>query len=285
MKRLSTLWFLSVSMALLALGGCDVPSKGNQQASATVWPMPDKGNLQRTNVYSDTGTPALNNMLWTSQDFEWLFEQPIIDNDKAYFAPYSSYSIRNLQALDLKTGQVAWSVEDIDQVVLLTVADKVIYYSKDNHLRAMNTETQQEKWVKEDWTIEKDVGLVQAPLVSEGTVYFSTDDGGFHAVDAETGQEKWTYRVEIIDHKMPRGYVANEPVLMGDSIIFGTFYDYVYSLNKNTGQLNWRTNIGHFVAGQFAVFDGILYFTSATDVTPPHPTENPWRNTSPYTGV
>ncbi|MGA7732460.1 MAG: PQQ-binding-like beta-propeller repeat protein [Chloroflexia bacterium] len=277
MKQYSRVFFLSISLAVLVLAGCGEPASitDNVQASATVWPMPDRGNLQRTNVYSDTGTPALNSMLWTSQDFEWLFEQPIVDNNKAYYAPFGSFGIHNLQALDLMTGQVAWSVDNIDHAVRLTVADKVIYYSKDNHLRAMNTETQQEKWVIEEWAIGKDVGVVRAPLVSEGTVYFGTDNGGFHAIDAETGQEKWTYTVEIIDHEIPHGFVANEPVLLGDSIIFGTFYEYVYSLNKNTGQLNWRTAIGHLVTSEFAVFDGILYFTSATDVTPPHPTRIP----------
>jgi len=101
------------------------------------------------------------------------------------------------------------------------------------------------------WSFFAD-GPVRLPLAAaDGSVYFSSDDGGLYAVDSKSGALRWRFRGAPLDHlaignrRLISAWPARGgPVIYGDQIYFaasiwpfmGTF---VYALDKNTGEVIW----------------------------------------------
>jgi outer membrane protein assembly factor BamB len=134
--------------------------------------------------------------------------------------------------------------------------------------------------------------ILDAPAVSEGTVYFcSASDGALHALDAGTGRPKWqvasqraavaspvvdgptawfgsndgTFRA--VDTQFGRvlwatdlGQPLNMPAALGDKHALVPAGDTMHALDRQSGQAAWTHRAGLMV-GAPAVRDGRAYFT------------------------
>ena len=75
-----------------------------------------------------------------------------------------------------------------------------------------------------------------APVVSDGLVYFGTDDGNFFALDIVSGKTVWRYKVPFGS----RGkYIFSTPAVYHEIVYFGAYDGNVYALDKRTGQKRW----------------------------------------------
>lgn len=87
------------------------------------------------------------------------------------------------------------------------------------------------------WEFETEWAIRNSPIVSEGTVYFGSEDRHFYAVSAETGELYWKFELgESIEE--------NSAAVSGEKVIVSAPRDQIYALNKDTGDLLWSEGIG-----------------------------------------
>ncbi len=116
-------------------------------------------------------------------------------------------------------------------------------FSKEKGPRALN---------KLIWKYKTEGKIKSTPVVSEGVVYFGSDDNKFYALNTSTGEELWKFE--------SGGPVTASPVVAGDLVIFGSYDHYLYALDRKTGVERWRYYcLGRVVAAPL-VEDGTVYW-------------------------
>lgn len=83
--------------------------------------------------------------------------------------------------------------------------------------------------------------------VSEGTIYFGTDDGYCVCLDVVTGKEIWKYRLSL---SRKGNEIFSSPRVCGDVIVFGSCNGNVYALDKYTGKRLWVYMEGDSIIGE-----------------------------------
>src|SRR5437660_4143926 len=100
------------------------------------------------------------------------------------------------------------------------------------------------------------------PAIVDGVMYVGSPEAKLLALDAKTGATKWEY-----DYSAVTGPVSGElaqlrdgPAVHGDSVYFGDSTGRVFSVNKNSGTLNWATRLSDHpftrITSSPLVFDG-----------------------------
>ncbi|HZD61109.1 MAG TPA: PQQ-binding-like beta-propeller repeat protein, partial [Anaerolineae bacterium] len=79
------------------------------------------------------------------------------------------------------------------------------------------------------WAV-KDLLVCSTPMLSNGRIYFGTQDGKFYALSATDGSVIWSFDA---------GSLPTAPTMLGDYIYFGTFDGRLYALNAGTGEQRW----------------------------------------------
>lgn len=75
-----------------------------------------------------------------------------------------------------------------------------------------------------------------APVVSDGFVYFGTDDGNFFALDVVSGRVGWKYQIPFGSKGK---YIFSTPAIYHDTVFFGAYDGNLYALDKRTGKRKW----------------------------------------------
>ena len=147
------------------------------------------------NVYAvEAASGALK---WKFKTGDVVHASPALAAGTLYIGSWDSY----LYALDAGTGREKWRFktgEDhniYNQVGIQSaavVANGVVYFGcRDSKLYAVDASTGKERWSfsnKGSW-------VIATPILSAGTLYFSTSDSGmFHAVEAATGKPLYSLK-------------------------------------------------------------------------------------------
>jgi outer membrane protein assembly factor BamB len=82
------------------------------------------------------------------------------------------------------------------------------------------------------WKFATGDRVVSSPVLSDGILYFGSDDNNMYAVDAETGVQKWKY--------VTQGPVPSSPAVTGGMLYFPSYDGKFYALNAKTGRLKWK---------------------------------------------
>ncbi len=85
------------------------------------------------------------------------------------------------------------------------------------------------------WEKNIEDGLVNAPAIGNGLVYFGTFDGHFYALEAETGIERWKI-------KKPDWRITATPAVDDENVYLVSWKDAddsVYALDAFTGKERW----------------------------------------------
>lgn len=75
-----------------------------------------------------------------------------------------------------------------------------------------------------------------SPVVSDGKVFFGTDNGLLEARNVLTGERVWSH---VIPFGSAGKFILSTPVIYRDTIFFGAYDGNFYCLNKNTGKKEW----------------------------------------------
>jgi outer membrane protein assembly factor BamB len=113
---------------------------------------------------------------------------------------------------------------------------------------------------------------------NDGQIYAVLATGEALALDADSGEIVWRYpleppaapvgcglprRAEPEVGEAPLGAVYGQPAVLENEVLIGSFDGNLYSLDRETGRLNWMYPVSNGVVGGIAIFDGIAYFGAA----------------------
>ena len=171
--------------------------------------------------------------------------------------------------------RVKWAFPTGDRIVSSPVRrDGVLYFgSDDGNVYAVNAADGRQLWKRATG------GPVPAtPAIAGDTLYVGSYDGKFYALDARTGALRWRFatggerRFEAkgLHGMQPRNQTIpdpfdvylSSPVVVGDSVYFGSGDGNVYGLDAGTGALRWKFHTGDVVHASPAYADGALFFGS-----------------------
>ncbi len=105
------------------------------------------------------------------------------------------------------------------------------------------------------WRFFTDDWIFSSPVVSNGTVYFGSDDRSFYAVDAKSGEEKWKFDTG--------GPIQCSPAIIYGNALFGSADGYMYAVNMKTGRQVWKFKTGGDIFSSPSVSGRNVYFGSA----------------------
>ena len=87
------------------------------------------------------------------------------------------------------------------------------------------------------WAFQTGGAIWGASAISDGTVYFGSDDGNLYAVDGQYGSLRWKV--------LTQGIVRSRPAIFGALVYFASDDGYLYAVEAQSGTQVWRTDIGN----------------------------------------
>jgi eukaryotic-like serine/threonine-protein kinase len=82
------------------------------------------------------------------------------------------------------------------------------------------------------WKFQTRGAILSTPVVSDGTIYFGSNDHNLYAVDAASGAQRWRFGTG--------GRVASSPAVAGGRVYFGSYDSNFYALDAASGALVWK---------------------------------------------
>lgn len=228
MERISRRKFLaSVPASVAVLGGCSAPTTGNHPVAETPtdWPSFRLGT-HNTGYAKGVADPDDEPAVrWTLETGGDIWGSPVVSDGLVYVGSADGY----LYALDSRTGMIEWR------------------YQTDHRIEG-------------------------TPAVDRSTVYVGSYDKNVYALDAETGEKRWSYEAD--------GLVRGSPTVVDGSVYIGvgcfnlacSWYadeedapeiGQLCSLDRSTGELNWRFEAEGEVVSTPAVHAGTVYVGSS----------------------
>ena len=89
------------------------------------------------------------------------------------------------------------------------------------------------------WAFQTGGAIWGASVISDGTVFFGSDDGNLYAVNAQNGNLTWKI--------LTKGIVRSRPAIFGELVYFASDDGYLYAVEAQSGTEAWRTDIGNFM--------------------------------------
>ena len=74
--------------------------------------------------------------------------------------------------------------------------------------------------------------------------------GGAVAFDQRTGRVRWRFESNTVE---------SSPLVVGNSVFFGSWNHRIYSLDARTGKVRWSTDVGEEINSSAAYSDGVIY--------------------------
>lgn len=121
-----------------------------------------------------------------------------------------------------------------------------------------------------DWTYHADGPIESTPAVASDSIYVGSLDKHVYCLDAETGTEQWTYETAGLIHGSPTVdrstvYIGSGALLTEEIIEYMEANDVeqrgsgLYALDRETGELVWRSFTEHLISSTPAVVDSAVY--------------------------
>jgi len=203
----------------------------------------------------------------------------------------------NLYKLDKLTGEKVWQIKlegEID-TSLIKHEDTLFISTGQGILYAISMVTGNEVWRTEADPIRRlEYDYFSAsPLVYENTVFLPTDSGKLTGFDVFTGEKNWEVLLSEAAHS--QAIIAKDniclssmtrltcidiqsetvlwnididwpssPAVSGDNIIVGSRWDYgIYSIDINTGTMQWKQDVVDWAPGKPTIYNGTVYIGSS----------------------
>ncbi|MEZ4813473.1 MAG: PQQ-binding-like beta-propeller repeat protein [Caldisericia bacterium] len=189
--------------------------------------------------------------LWETRVDEDIHCSPVYSSGNVYFGNDSG----KFYCLDGETGEIEWTFKTDGSIHSSPVIyhQRIIFGSYDNYVYCLNLSDGALKW-----KFETDGEVFSSPAVFEERVYIGSDDQNMYCLDFKSGEMIWYFETNQ--------RIDATPVYTGQEVVFGS--DSVYSLNSETGELNWEYPMGMFGVSSCAVakskvtvcrWDGMFY--------------------------
>ena len=100
--------------------------------------------------------------------------------------------------------------------------------------------------------------VLTSPAVVDGVLYVGATDGLFRALDLLTGAELWRQEVNL---------AWSSPTVAGDVVLFGTDDRQLLVLDRFSGQVMRRIDLGAFASGSPAVVEDLIYVATSSELS------------------
>ncbi|MCE8423735.1 MAG: PQQ-binding-like beta-propeller repeat protein [Candidatus Methanoperedens sp.] len=128
------------------------------------------------------------------------------------------------------------------------IVNDVLYIGATYGIFALDSKTGKELWRYRTNSFVKSV-----PTVSNGVVYFGSDDRKFYAINAKDGSLKWVNDTALAAYTASATVVDNRVYAIPKD---GTFY----AFDANSGEIIWLTLVGKIVESSPSIGEGIIAF-------------------------
>ncbi|MAB80717.1 MAG: Pyrrolo-quinoline quinone [Planctomycetes bacterium] len=91
------------------------------------------------------------------------------------------------------------------------------------------------------WSFQAQGAITSSPTVSEGRLYFGSDDGKLYCLDAGSGAEVWAFQTQDI--------IEAPPLVLDGRVFVGSSDFFFYALNAETGELVWKVETDDKILG------------------------------------
>ena len=251
-----------------------------QQGNQVSWSFQTDGPVRSTPavvngvIYVGSGDGNLYAIDAASGNERWRFEtqgavhaSPAVADGRVYVSSRDQH----LYAVDAQTGREIWQLAmgaDLPYVwgfdMYLsspTVVEDIVYVgSGDGHVYAVDGETGQIRW-----SFDAGARVRSSPAFAQGRIYVGAMNGRLYGLDAATGQQKMVFETEgasldRADFGFDRQAVVSSPTIAGDRVFFGGRDGYLYAIDTQTGQQQWRFNYEvSWVLSSPALAEGVVY--------------------------
>ena len=217
----------------------------------------------------DPKKTAIKNLKWRNLDNnQWSFgfnTQPLIENDKVYFANDK----HKIYCHDVESGEIIWTFQGqkYDQPkglcpTIETTNQFLFVSSYDGCLYKLNKLTGELIWKK-----HLDYYIHSSPCIDEinQQVYVGTEGGinnrrgDIVCLDLNTSQVKWRYQTKHV--------VAASPSLINNMVVCGSNDENLYAINNLTGELIWCVNDVGEIKGRVVSIDNIIIACNQSGVS------------------
>jgi parallel beta-helix repeat protein len=193
---------------------------------------------------SDSGA-----LIWKYKTGGIVYSSPTIHGGFVYIGSYNGL----LYCLDASNGELVWSFNAGTIVGSSPTIWEDKIYILGSYLYCLDSSTGEEVWSA---SVYSDANA--SPVIYDGLVYMGYSLPGWGEVvcyNASTGNEVWSFSSILA--------VCSTPAINNDKLFFGCCDDNLYSLNAQTGMLNWKYYVGGYeVRSSPAITDDYVYFLS-----------------------
>lgn len=151
----------------------------------------------------------------------------------------------SMYAIKISDGTIVWEFPTSAEIVAEPILhrDQIFFMNGANQVFALNAEDGKQIWAynRQDASTGMSVRGGSKPSISGSTVYFGFSDGSLVALALSTGTPQWEVQ---LNRNSRFKDIDSSAVVMGDFIYVNSYDDHLYCLNKQTGQIAWKTKVG-----------------------------------------
>jgi outer membrane protein assembly factor BamB len=210
-----------------------------------------RGDAARTGKHPGPGPAGDPRLRWRVDTHGEVYSSPAVVGGILYLGTKEGY----LLALNEETGEEIWRFDTGGGIVRSspTVVDGTIYLAAGYSLFALEALSGQPRWQS---TIQ--FAGPSSPVMVEGFVYVSSEEGTVYSFEAGTGRQRWEYQAE--------GLVFSSPAVAGGTVFFGSDSGDLYALEAENGRQLWRFDAEGGVYATPAVAGDVVYVSSKAGV-------------------
>ena len=208
------------------------------------WPM-FHHDLKNTG-YVNSNAPDSDVLKW-SFNLGNSVSSPVVSDGKVYVGE----STGKIYCINADTGGEIWSYTSDDGIYFSAPAvfDGKVYFNEADEFICLNANNGNFIWS------HSPCGGWSSPAVSEGKVYFGSDNDNVYCLNAYNGDVIWTYQTG--------DKVKSSPAIEDGKVYIGSDDDYVYCLDAYEGDEIWRFLTGGLVQSSPSVVNDKVYVGSA----------------------
>lgn len=187
-----------------------------------VSPKPD---YSVNDKYSDT------EVLFDFADTASIFSGPCLINDSLLV--YGN-SLGLVKGMNIPSKQIVWEKEYEGSIFSTPVSDGdiVAFGTVEGTIVGLDVRDGSKQW-----EVNAGTPVLAQGAISEGALYIGGGQSAFFKIDMDDGEILWQF--DNID-----GLVQGIPAIGDEEVVFGAWDRHLYSLDKETGEMNWKWNNG-----------------------------------------
>src|SRR6476660_6732141 len=97
-----------------------------------------------------------------------------------------------------------------------------------------------------------------SPAYSNGVVYIGDLGGWLNAINASDGKKLWAFKTN--------SEIKSSPVVVGDSLLIGSYDANLYCLSTRDGSLRWKVKTNGYVHATPGIADGMAFITGCDEL-------------------